>query len=116
MAREAWAPRGGSNEAEQDSATARSGAVAAPAEQNTAPPERAAMAPQNPQALNRYAYALNNPIRYVDPTGHLVVPPDCPPVCAPEEIDISAWPALAQEAAALGCLLLGCHVDEQRER
>jgi hypothetical protein len=26
--------------------------------------------PQNPQAWNRYAYALNNPIRYNDPTGH----------------------------------------------
>ncbi|MCD4739001.1 MAG: hypothetical protein K8R89_07055 [Anaerolineae bacterium] len=24
----------------------------------------------NPQALNRYAYCLNNPLRYVDPTGH----------------------------------------------
>ncbi len=24
----------------------------------------------NPQALNRYAYTLNNPVRYVDPTGH----------------------------------------------
>jgi len=24
----------------------------------------------NPQALNRYAYALNNPLRYTDPTGH----------------------------------------------
>ncbi len=26
--------------------------------------------PQNPQALNRYCYALNNPLRYTDPTGH----------------------------------------------
>ncbi len=25
--------------------------------------------PGNPQALNRYAYALNNPLRYTDPTG-----------------------------------------------
>ena len=24
----------------------------------------------NPQALNRYAYAINNPLRYTDPTGH----------------------------------------------
>ncbi len=26
--------------------------------------------PGNPQALNRYAYTLNNPVRYTDPTGH----------------------------------------------
>jgi len=24
----------------------------------------------NPQSLNRYAYVLNNPVKYVDPTGH----------------------------------------------
>ncbi|MBA3948198.1 MAG: RHS repeat-associated core domain-containing protein, partial [Herpetosiphonaceae bacterium] len=28
------------------------------------------MGPANPQALNRYSYALNNPLRYTDPTGH----------------------------------------------
>jgi len=28
--------------------------------------------PANPQALNRYSYVLNNPLRYTDPTGHVV--------------------------------------------
>ncbi|BAP61006.1 hypothetical protein MMKA1_08890 [Methanococcus maripaludis KA1] len=26
--------------------------------------------PYNPQALNRYAYTLNNPVKYTDPDGH----------------------------------------------
>lgn len=26
----------------------------------------------NPQTLNRYSYCLNNPLRYVDPTGHFL--------------------------------------------
>jgi len=30
------------------------------------------MGPQNPQALNRYSYVLNNPMKYTDPTGHWV--------------------------------------------
>jgi RHS repeat-associated protein len=25
---------------------------------------------QNPQAFNRYSYTLNNPVRYIDPSGH----------------------------------------------
>ncbi|WP_200896779.1 RHS repeat domain-containing protein [Methanosarcina sp. 2.H.A.1B.4] len=28
--------------------------------------------PYNPQALNRYSYALNNPVKYTDPSGHIV--------------------------------------------
>jgi len=28
--------------------------------------------PFNPQSLNRYSYGLNNPVRYTDPTGHMV--------------------------------------------
>ena len=26
--------------------------------------------PANPQSLNRYSYCLNNPLKYVDPSGH----------------------------------------------
>jgi len=28
--------------------------------------------PFNPQSLNRYSYALNNPVRYTDPSGHMM--------------------------------------------
>ena len=31
--------------------------------------------PGNPQELNRYSYCSNNPVRYVDPTGHFQLPP-----------------------------------------
>ncbi len=30
--------------------------------------------PANPQDLNRYAYVRNNPLKYIDPTGHAVDP------------------------------------------
>ncbi len=29
--------------------------------------------PSNPQTLNRYSYTLNNPLRYIDPSGHKVL-------------------------------------------
>lgn len=31
--------------------------------------------PGNPQSLNRYAYVLNNPLKYVDSTGHIAILP-----------------------------------------
>jgi RHS repeat-associated protein len=33
-------------------------------------PDSIIQSPNNPQTLNRYTYCGNNPIRYVDPTGH----------------------------------------------
>ena len=26
--------------------------------------------PANPQSLNRYSYCLNNPLKWIDPSGH----------------------------------------------
>jgi len=34
--------------------------------------------PGNPQSLNRYSYVLNNPLRYMDPSGHWPIPPRFP--------------------------------------
>jgi len=28
--------------------------------------------PANPQSLNRYSYCLNNPLKWVDPSGHFL--------------------------------------------
>ena len=33
-------------------------------------PDGVVPGPANPQALNRYSYGLNNPVKYVDPSGH----------------------------------------------
>ena len=40
--------------------------------------------PGDPQSLNRYSYAGNNPVRYTDPSGHSY--------CVDEECDIIQFP------------------------
>lgn len=38
--------------------------------------------PANPQALNRYAYVLNNPVNATDPSGHCIFEPVEAVACA----------------------------------
>jgi RHS repeat-associated protein len=53
--------------------------------------------PGNPQSLNRYSYALNNPMKYTDPTGHYPYEdgdPRLPPDPIPQRIrrdSIAFW-------------------------
>jgi RHS repeat-associated protein len=44
-------------------------------------PDTIVPSPLNPQAFNRYSYGYNNPVRYLDPTGHIPCedPADCNP-------------------------------------
>jgi RHS repeat-associated protein len=35
-------------------------------------PDTVIQSPGNPQTLNRYSYSLNNPLKYIDPSGHVV--------------------------------------------
>ena len=68
--------------------------------------------PKNPQALNRYSYVYNNPLRYNDPSGHAA------PIHNPfsdTRIDISGWPDLVKSLVVGGSLLVGWHVDTERD-
>jgi RHS repeat-associated protein len=64
--------------------------------------------PVNAQALNRYTYVFNNPLKYIDPSGH-AVPANC--WTCRVRIDISNWSRAAIAAAVAACIVLGCNVD-----
>ncbi|WP_081752724.1 hypothetical protein [Kallotenue papyrolyticum] len=61
--------------------------------------------PRNPQALNRYSYVLNNPIRYVDPTGHN------PAALGLFALGLSAPVVTAIIVAVGATIILGCISD-----
>ena len=50
------------------------GRVYAPSLQRFLSPDPVLQAPANAQSHNRYAYCLNNPLRYTDPSGYQVAP------------------------------------------
>jgi RHS repeat-associated protein len=64
--------------------------------------------PGNPQALNRYSYTYNNPVRYTDPSGH-GVPLKCW-VCG-LKIDISGWSDSAKNLAVAASHVTDFNVD-----
>ncbi|MCL5264640.1 MAG: hypothetical protein M1343_05525 [Chloroflexi bacterium] len=47
--------------------------------------------PKNPQSLNRYSYGYNNPLVYVDPTGHFVLFVGGMNTDNNEENNLAAW-------------------------
>ena len=71
---------------------------------------------ENPQALNRYAYGLNNPVKYNDPSGHTVgcmMGQRCSGIPL---ADMSGWSDLAKGAAGVACFFAGCEVDYQENK
>lgn len=52
----------------------------------------------NPQSLNRYSYVLNNPLKYVDPSGHIVF--DLEDIMETEEAGMPVSPEAYKAALA----------------
>ncbi len=65
--------------------------------------------PGNPQSLNRYAYTLNNPVKYQDPTGHDV---GCPGENFLEcTKNVQSLDSLYKRVGRFGSILLRMHPD-----
>lgn len=53
--------------------------------------------PGNPQALNRYSYGYNNPVKYIDPTGHFVLLVGGMSTGNDEEANLDAWKVIMEQ-------------------
>jgi RHS repeat-associated protein len=76
-------------------------------------PDSIIPSPANPQSWNRFSYALNNPIRYNDPTGHAVsceADEDCKEVRRSDKL--SAGEAIREALAKYKVKLKGNWNDE----
>jgi RHS repeat-associated protein len=87
--------------------------------------------PANPQALNRYSYVQNNPLRYTDPTGHYYGSRNFTPqgagrlashlrtrgdaVALGGSLYGAAWRAVVKLVPVLGWAVLGWSAETRRE-
>jgi hypothetical protein len=65
--------------------------------------------PLQPRNLQRYGYALNNPVTLNDPSGHAV---PCSIATCRSKQDISSWPQWQRDVVGVACLIIGsCHIS-----
>ena len=72
---------------------------------------------QGVQAWDRYAYSNNNPVKYIDPSGHSITIPCI--FCNQTWGNYSSTPGLENRvidiASTVGCFFIGCHVDTKND-
>ena len=59
-------------------------------------PDTITQDPMNPQCFNRYSYTFNNPLKYTDPSGHLVNDSDDPTISAAWSLFCDTAPDIAK--------------------